>query len=476
MRLVRNFLSLAGAEIVSKVVTFAAFAYLARFVGPEGFGHLEYAGTALFCATLLVEQGFGPYGAREIARAPQETTRLVGEIVWTRVLLALLSYGCIIGWALVLNRQPVTKLLLLYGASLLATPLLLQWVFQGHDRMVVVAVAQVLRQSVFAFVVFAGVRNAERLWLAAVAEIAAVGIAAGYCVWMYGREFDGLTKIRARFSGRLFREGVPIGLSQLFWVVRIFGGTLILGSLASASEVGFFAGALRIMVAAHTFVWLYYFNLLPSLSRAWQQDHAAFAGLVRQSFHGVIWLAAAGGLLWAVLAPPAVTLVYGAAFAPAGLTLQLLAGVCVAAALSGHYRFGLIAAGRQTNEMLVSVWGALVAVIAIPVGYRWLGLPGAAAGLLAAEIAVWLAAWWAGRRLLRLTRHSLLLWRPLLAVAGTTALLWHWASWGLVGRALLAFGALSALALLLDGELRERARLLLATLYARSQRGSLEAA
>src|SRR5215470_6824792 len=43
MKLVKNFLSLAGAEVISKLVTFAAFAYLARVAGPDGFGYLESA-------------------------------------------------------------------------------------------------------------------------------------------------------------------------------------------------------------------------------------------------------------------------------------------------------------------------------------------------------------------------------------------------------------------------------------------------
>jgi PST family polysaccharide transporter len=403
---VANFLSLAGGEVVSKLVTFAAFAYLARVAGPDGFGYLEFAGTALFCAGLLVEQGFGPYGAREIARAPHRTSELVAEIVLARAILAVVVYIGVIAFALALDREPVTRLLLIYDASLLAMPLLLQWVFQGHERMPLVAAAQVIRQTVFAAVVFACVRGATQIWLVAVAEIAGVCAAAVFGVWMYRRQFGAMSCGRLKISARLFREGVPIGLSQMFWVARIFGATLILGLIAPARDVGYFAGALRILVAAHTFVWLYYFNLLPSLARAWHRDHSDFTALVSSSMRGVIWMAAAGGLIWVVVAPGVMTGVYGAAFAPAGSILQWLAGVCVVAALSGHYRFGLIAAGRQNYEMAMSALGALVAVVAIPFGYFKVGLDGAAMGLLAAEASVWGSAWWCGRRMLGLRGHS----------------------------------------------------------------------
>ncbi|MEJ7712634.1 MAG: oligosaccharide flippase family protein [Pyrinomonadaceae bacterium] len=132
MLLIKNFFSLSLAELISKLVTFAAFAYLARVAGPEGFGFVEFAGAMLLCASLIVDQGFGPYGAREIARAPGRTPALVAEIVTARFVLAVAAYALVIAFALLVETSPIaTRLMLIYGLSLLAMPLLLPWVFQG---------------------------------------------------------------------------------------------------------------------------------------------------------------------------------------------------------------------------------------------------------------------------------------------------------------------------------------------------------
>ena len=360
-----NFLSLAGGEMASKLVTFAAFAYLARVAGPDGFGYVEFAAAALLCASLVVDQGFGPYGAREIAKAPQRTASLAAEIVAARFVLAVAAYAALVVFALLLDRPPiVTRLLLIYGLGLFAMPLLLQWVFQGHERMQTVAAAQVIRQTVFAAVVFGVVHDATQIWLVAVAEVAGVCCAAAYTVGMYRRRFGGALRLRLRFSRQLLREGVPIGLGQMFWVVRMSGTTLMLGVIASAQDIGFFASALRILLAAHTFVWLYYFNLLPAWARAWQRGAPSLAVAIERSLQGIAWMGVAVGIVWVSVAPAVTTTVYGAAFAPAALTLQLFGGVCVVAGLSGHYRFGLIAAGRQTAEMMSEVLGAVQAVAA----------------------------------------------------------------------------------------------------------------
>lgn len=458
MNLVRNFMSLAGAETASKVVTFAAFAWLARVAGPEGFGFLEYAGAALFCASLLVEQGFGPYGAREIARTPGITREIVAEVVQARFILAIVAWGALILFAYSLDHPPIVRqLIVIYGASLLALPLLLQWVFQGHDQMGVVAVAQLVRQTVFALIVFIFVRRPDRIRYAAIAEIAGVAVTAGYCLTVYLRRF-GIAARFQRISWKLLREGVPIGMTQMFWVVRYFGSTIIVGLIAASVEVGYYAGALRILIAVHAFVWLYYFNLLPSLSRAWQNDHDRFRELTSRSLRITSWLGLIGGVIWYLLAAPAMVIVYGRSYESAGSVLQWFAPVCVVALISGHYRFGLIAAGRQNIGMAVSAIGAAVALTAIPLGYFNYGLTGAAAGMLLAETVVWIGAWTLARRLLEMTGHTSLLRRPALALLIVVSLLICIPAQSLWITLPASILSVLALFLLSEGELRRSAR------------------
>jgi PST family polysaccharide transporter len=452
---IKNLASLAGGEAASKLLTFAAYAYVARVAGPDGFGFVEFAGAVLLCAGLIVDQGFSPYGAREIARAPERTRALVAQIVGTRCLLAVGAYAAVIGLAVLLDRPAiVTQLLVIYGASLLFMPFLLQWVFQGHDQMQTVAVAQVIRQTVFAAVVFACVRDAAHVWFVAVAEVAGAGSAAAYCLWMYRRRFGAGIRARLVISKPLLRDGATIGLSQMFWTVRMFGATLIVGLVASPQDLGFFAAALRILIALHAFVWLYFFNLMPSLSRAWQRGDGTFAAVVNRSFHAVAWIGAAGGLGWITIAPALMMTVYGTAFAPAGTALQWLAGVCVVAALSGHYRFGLIAARHQTVEMLCSALGAVMAAVLIPVGYWKAGPSGAAAALFTTEVAVWCSAWWCGRQWLGLRDHARLLIRPMLVAVLVSGLLWSLALPSTSGQAAVAVTSFAVLALVCDGMLR----------------------
>jgi O-antigen/teichoic acid export membrane protein len=127
----------------------------------------------------------------------------------------------------------------------------------------------------------------------------------------------------------------------------------------------------------------------------------------------------------------------------------------VVAAISGHYRFGLIAAGRQKAEMMTSVVGALVTITLIPIGYFWIGLTATGVALLIAEIAIWLSAWWWARRTLGMTGHARLLVRP--AIGAGLALGAAWLAPVVVEvRVALAWAILAALALALEPEIRRQ--------------------
>ena len=459
MRLLKHFLSLAVAEVCSKLVTFAAFAYLARRLGANTYGYIEFAGAVLMCASLIVDQGFSAFGAREIAKTPHQTGRLTSEIVTARLALALGGYLAIALFALLVDRGPIiTRLLLIYGLSLWGLPLLLQWVFQGHERMHLVAISQILRQTIFAAIVLLFVRGPEQILTVAWAEVGAVITTAAFCVWMYRRNFRSEIPVRPSMSGRSFREGLPIGLSQMFWVVKMFGGTLILGLIASPQDVGFFAGAQRILVALHAFVWLYYFNLLPSMSRRWQENRSEFRRLIDESMQVAVWVALAVAIVWMALSGGAMRFVYGSQFESAGPVLALFAIVWAMTLISGHYRFGLIAAGHASEEMMTSALGAVLALILIPVGYLKAGITGAAAGLVVAEAGIWFSSWFCARKYLLLKNNAKHLFLPALALLLVIAIQWLLPLSAQNARLAVLVLLPAALALVLDQTARIRLR------------------
>jgi O-antigen/teichoic acid export membrane protein len=141
--------------------------------------------------------------------------------------------------------------------------------------------------------------------------------------------------------------------------------------------------------------------------------------------------------------------------------------------INGHYRYGLIAAGHQNIEMLVSALGAIVALVLIPFLYfRW-GITGAALALVITETVIWLGSWFYSIRLLDLKGHARLLLRPLLALALASSVWWLGFDSAKV-RVVLSLLMLLVLALVFDRIVRERVRELLALRQGWSERRATE--
>jgi len=465
LKLVGNYLYLAIAEIVSKAVTLSVFAYMARVIGRDGMGMIEFASAALLCASLALDMGFGSYGAREIAKHPECTAELTAQILFVRLVLGVAAFGGLVSLAWLSSGAVVHgRLLVIFGLSLLSLPFLLQWVFQGHEWMGAVAGLNLLRQLIFAVVVFAALRGPEGLIVVAWAECAGTFLTSLLGVWLYRRWFGENIRMVFHASRDVLTHSATIGLSQVFWSVKMFGATVVLGLLATSQQVGdvaYFGGAMRILVAMHAFIWLYYFNLLPAMARSWREGKSEFASLLADSMRVVGWAAITGGWLWFVLSPVVMGVVYGDQYAAAVPVLQWMGGVAVMAALSGHFRLGLIACGYQKDELATAALGAAVALFLIPIGFSLKGPVGAAAGLVVAETVVWLFAWALASRRMGALSHGVTLTRPLVGVVLVSLCAWLLPLRAPIAQAVVGLLLLVIIGLLLDPILRVMMRRLI---------------
>lgn len=372
----RNLTLLYGAEMVGKVLGLVVFGYLGRVLLEVRFGDLEFSLGILFLLNLVIDAGLGHYGAREAAKRPEDTNRLLGQVALVRGALVLVALAVLVGIAFVLDRDPLARsLIILQGLVLLPTPFVLTWVFQARDEMHVVAIASVIRQVLLAIGVFVFVREQAQAWLVPVWDAVGLATAVGFQVVLFVRAGGVINPFRFITGvGKVVVESAPLAGSSVVWAVRLFAPLLALGIYGSSAEVGLFASGHRLVISVHTFVWLYYFNLLPSLSRLGTEPGLErFQELFSTSMRLVAWVAFCGASIGSVLAPFLIPLVYGDAFVTGSTPFAIMVWVLAAAFISGNHRFSLIALSRQTEEFWASVAGAVVSVggcVALGLGGR----------------------------------------------------------------------------------------------------------
>ena len=389
-RLAINFLFLTAGECFAKLLTFASFSYLARVLGPQNYGFLEFTLAVMVFFTLPVDLGLGAYGTREIARDRSRASRLLHEITGLRTLLALCSMVVLAAFILVLRKPVEVKLLLaFYGISLLSGPFLLQWFFQAHDQMQWVGAASIVRQAIFAVLVFVVCRKGVPLPYIGLIECGSVLAVTVFCFFVTHRKMGFAWPLPDLRFGSLIghmREAVPIGLTEVAWAFMWYFCTVLLGLIYSDWTLGWFGASHRALMALHTFVWLYFFNLLPSISRCVGLSHQHLLTLMDRSIRLTAWAGLFAAAVLTVLSRYVLGWTYGWYFAGAAGTFSILVWMLPVAMLSGHHRYVLIAYGKQKQLLYCTTASAIVAVVLGLALVPLFGGPGAAWALLIANV------------------------------------------------------------------------------------------
>jgi len=411
---------LTGGEFISKLFTFASFVFLARVLGPENFGHLEFMLAVMIFFTLLVDFGSSPYGAREVAKDHSKIKEVLANISILRGLFAVIGYILLTALALLLppEKLPVEKVILIFGISLFGIPFFLQWVFQGLDRMKVVALGSIIRYMLFAAGVFLLIRTPEDLWLVAVVECLAVSGFVLYYLLMYRLKIGELNfKTNSASIVHSIRQYAPIGLSEVTWAMTWYSATVLLALMVGGKTVGWFSASHRPIMTLHAFIWLYFYNMLPTISRCSRRPQEELQSFMAHSMKLSGWTAVFIGASGMMLAEPMIRLFFGIQYIESITTFKILLWVLPVALLSGHYRYVLIAYSQQRYEFIASAIAAgvsiLMGIVLIPLFSAY----GAAAALLGSSIINWMIAYFYVQKKITEIPFSSHLVKPLMAAA-----------------------------------------------------------
>jgi O-antigen/teichoic acid export membrane protein len=276
-----------------------------------------------------------------------------------------------------------------------------------------VALASVLRWSLFGVGVLLFVRNETSLTIVPIIEGGAIVCVSMYYFFAYSRDFGRLgERIDYRYALSVLRKALPIGASELVWALKIYFATILLGIFTSGPEVGWFAAAHRLVISLHAFVWLYFFNLLPSISRGSSGAIDGLHQLLRGSLHITGWIGLFVAVVGFALAKPVLTTVYGLQYEPAVVPFQILIWLIPLALLSGHFRYTLIAYDKQKLEFITAVWGGVLNIaLNLTLNARY-GIVGAAISLVAAEGLILCVSYLFVRTTITRIPITLCLWRP----------------------------------------------------------------
>jgi O-antigen/teichoic acid export membrane protein len=381
---------LLGDRLVRAALGFLVGAWVARYLGPDRFGHLAYviAFIALFQTSATL--GADSIVVRDIARDPAAAPEILGSIVRLRLLAGAVCWMAAVGLMALIDPHATDTIVL---TAIIAAVMIFQtadtvdlW-FQSQvqSRRTVVA-------KLIAYIVSNGLKVALILMKAPLVAFAAAflfdfALAALALVLAY-RGFTTVQhwrfeSLRAR---RLLRDSWPFLVSGLSVSIYMRIDQVMLKSLGSVHDVGIFSAALPLSQIWQVIPVALAISLAPYIAQRKLAGEAAYEAALRQVFRLFALLALAAAIATFVAAPLLIPLVYGPAFVGSVAVLQIhvFSNVFIAMAVAQ----GLWIANEQAGRLLIiqTFAGASVAIVgnllAIP---RW-GPEGAAAVAVIAHV------------------------------------------------------------------------------------------
>lgn len=253
-KLLENLSFQSIAEIAGKGLQAVYTIYLANVLGAEGNGVYGFATSIVSFFILFVSFGVDVYGSREIALDKESVHRNVSYIFSLRIVLAFISYLLLLAFVLFFIDELLIKYaILIVGVNIFSNSILLNWVFQGLERMGIIAVRTILVSVLSLSLVFLFVDNYDDTLLALGILSFSIFVNSVIMAFYYLKHYG---KINLRYDKenwvRIAKQSIPIGLFSIMVSIMNNVDMALIGALLTdfKFEEGIYNAAFRISILA----------------------------------------------------------------------------------------------------------------------------------------------------------------------------------------------------------------------------------
>ena len=385
----QNFLSLVWSDLGSRVIGFFVTVYLARVLGPAGYGLVSVGFAVLGHAQLLSSPGMQIVEARNAARSGAMDPDRFGGVLALRVVLSLLLLLMAWGLMFFLSLDGETIAVMMWSlAALFPLAIAPDWFLQGRERMGPVGMARVTGYLFYAAAVWLLVRSGTDVAMAP-AAFCGGSLATAVVLWRaVGREF---TLPRFSLDVRLWitilRENLPVGFAMFVGQMVMNLPPLLLAAMWGNAEAGVYSAALKLVFLLLAIDRILNALLLPAMTRVREVRPDDFVRLTGLSVRMMLWLAALIIVPGMFITPALLGLVFGGAYAGAEGAARILLGYVGLTLLNSVAVCVLLASGQERNYSRAMVLGSTILAVAMLALTPLWGVTGTAIGAVIGELA-----------------------------------------------------------------------------------------
>jgi O-antigen/teichoic acid export membrane protein len=387
----KNTIWLSISQFGGRLIKAVIVIYAARVLGTAQYGVFSYAVTLAGFMGLFMEPGINSIVMRDSAKANDENRReMFSTTLAIKLCLIAIGAAIIIFIAPSFSTLPGAKILIPIAACIMMFDTMREFflsLMRGMEKMQWDAGIFLTTNLAIVILGFWFMMLQPTAW--ALSWGYALGTAVGTLFAIFVVR-DYIKDLFSRFSARLVKP-----ILQSAWPFAIVGALgllftntdiLIISWMRTASEVGIYSAAIRIIQVLYLVPGVVQMSTLPLFSRLARHDDAKFRIGLEKTLCLIFLLSipvAIGGI---ILATPIMSLIFGPAFASGGPAFQFLLASLIADYPGSIVVNAIFAYSHQKSLIISSAIGGVANValdlLLIP---RW-GMVGSAFGTLIAQI------------------------------------------------------------------------------------------
>lgn len=327
----KNAFWLAVSNIGGRLIRAFIIIYAARVLGAAGWGVFSYGITLVAFLTIFIDVGIDSILTRETAKAKDDIVRqsqIISTAFFIRISLLTIGALVVIFIAPQFASLPGVARLLNMMAAILVFDTLRNFGFsliRSRERMELEALLYFITN--IAIVAFGFVALYLRPTVMSFTLSYAVGTAVGLMATFYVLRKD-VPRILSNFSKPIVREilssGWPFAISGVLSLLLLNTDILIIGLFRSATDVGLYSAAIRIIQLLYIFAGTVASSSLPIFSRFVKEDKPRIRAAVQKILRFALSFSLPVSFCGIVGGKAIIDFLFGKEYAPATLSFQIL--------------------------------------------------------------------------------------------------------------------------------------------------------
>ncbi len=394
----KNFAYKSVLTLSSYLINFITFPYVARVLGVERIGLVNFVDNTVNYFLLFATMGVGLLGVREIAAVKEDKKRrdqVYSSVLALNLLFTLVSLGIYLLCVVTIPKLcQYDELFYIGTAKILFTVFLVEWFFTGVENFRYITLRSILIKVLYIISVFLFVRDTSDYRLYFILTVGVVVLNA-LINQLYIREF-----VRVRWNNiqlfKYLKQNVTLGIYTLMTSMYLTFNVMYLGLVSNNTEVGYYTTAFKLYSVVLGFFTAFTNVMLPRMSSLLANgEKDRFQELVNRSFSVMSTCCIPLILCSMIMAPQIVYILSGPGYEGAILPMRIIMPAAFAVGVAQVLAIQVLMPMKKDKVLLVaSIIGAVVSLLINLLVVPYIESVGSAVVLLCSEAVVTGAYLW----------------------------------------------------------------------------------